>query len=366
MIANGISLFWEQSIPVDLNRPWDMRGALYFFRILENNRKYCLELQQSKQYKYLLESSDQFDLIVLDHFLQECITVLLSKMNKTTIQFSNWPLSDGYIASMNIPAMPSAVPKTGSLFSGNGMNFWERILNLLYQFFITATRTIQALSMKIYFNSDIFQIEARHLIYAGRSEMLTEPIRPINNRIKFFGSNDDNTKQFYQASLQVEIIEHKFKAINWAEIENNKFVLVTFGSISNIHDMPRQLLKILLEEFGKKPYLILWQSNTAQADVAGMSGIQIPRNVRILKWAPIKLLLVHPSLKFVVCHGGINTVNELVSLQVPFIGIPLQGDQNSNLQRLVDLRVIKLLSIREVWDGKLGETINDFENSFES
>jgi hypothetical protein len=29
--------------------------------------------------------------------------VAASKLNTTTIQFSNWPLADGYISSFNIP-----------------------------------------------------------------------------------------------------------------------------------------------------------------------------------------------------------------------------------------------------------------------
>uniref|UniRef100_A0A0N5CDF9 glucuronosyltransferase n=1 Tax=Strongyloides papillosus TaxID=174720 RepID=A0A0N5CDF9_STREA len=366
LISTGVSLFWELNIPFDLTRPWDLRGALYFIEILKNNRKYCMELKNSKQYKFLLESSSKFDLIVIDHFLQECITSLFSKMNITTIQFSNWPLADGYISSLNIPAMPSSVPKTGTLFSGIEMSFFERSVNFLFHLVIVITRILQSLSMFFDFDSNIFEIEARHLFYVSRGEMIIEPVRPINNRIKYFGGNYN--KSLFNHLKNTHHLQNTFLSDNllWDDLNNKKFILVTFGSISNIENMPIQLFKILLNVFGSRKYTVIWQTNTNNQNVSWLSNIKIPLNVILVKWLPLTSLLTHKNLKYVICHGGINTINELMYFKVPIVGIPLQGDQSSNLQRLVDLNVCKLTTIRQVWNGELKELLDNFENNYDS
>lgn len=67
-----------------------------------------------------------------------------SLLNATTIQFSNWPIADGYISSFNVPAPPSAFPKTGTTFSSLEMGkFWVRMRNSFFHGYIVVTRTIQ-------------------------------------------------------------------------------------------------------------------------------------------------------------------------------------------------------------------------------
>ncbi|ETN79936.1 hypothetical protein NECAME_09507 [Necator americanus] len=44
----------------------------------------------------------------------ECMGGLAFLLNASVVQYSNWPIADGYITSLNVPANPSAIPKTGS------------------------------------------------------------------------------------------------------------------------------------------------------------------------------------------------------------------------------------------------------------
>lgn len=127
--------------------------------------------------------SGNAEVVVLDHFLQvllnlapldikisvqECIGGLSHLLNASVIQFSNWPIADGYVTSLNIPANPSSVPKTGNIvhpnkiekstqgspFSGLGMSFFERVLNYLYHNIINLARIVQ-----VYILNSLF---ARH------------------------------------------------------------------------------------------------------------------------------------------------------------------------------------------------------------
>jgi glucuronosyltransferase len=111
--------------------------------------------------------------------------------------------------------------------------------------------------------------------------------------------------------------------------------------------MPEHLLEEFLHTFTAIPSIrFIWQTNSDPAELIGKR--KIPGNLIPLQWAPIKSLMAHPNLHFVILHGGINTVNELLFFGVPALGVPLQGDQLSNIQRLVELGVAEMATIREL------------------
>lgn len=180
------------NMPMDHSRPWDLRGSFIFLDILRMHFQYCEEFVQSEEFKAYLKTK-QTSLVVVDHFIQECMVAASSLLNSTSIMFSNWPIADGYITAINVPANPSVVPKTGTAFSSHGMNFFERIRNTHFHGVIVLARQIHALVINYFYakwghkNIDLDNIQAKHLLYAGRSEFLMEAIRPITNRIKHFG-----------------------------------------------------------------------------------------------------------------------------------------------------------------------------------
>ncbi|KIH45195.1 hypothetical protein ANCDUO_24768 [Ancylostoma duodenale] len=54
----------------------------------------------------------------------ECMGGLAYLLNTSVVQFSNWPIADGYITSLNVPANPSAIPKTGIHAFVLSLPFW--------------------------------------------------------------------------------------------------------------------------------------------------------------------------------------------------------------------------------------------------
>lgn len=168
------------NVPVDHSRPWDLRGSFLFLDILRMHFQHCGNFVRSNEFKSYLKTK-QTDLVVVDHFVQECIVAASSLLNSTSIMFSNWPIADGYIAAINVPANPSYVPKTGTSFSSShAMSFFERIQNTIFHGCIVMARLIHALFINHYYvkwgyeNIDLDNIQAMHLFYAGRSEFLFE------------------------------------------------------------------------------------------------------------------------------------------------------------------------------------------------
>ncbi|KAI6225778.1 Glucuronosyltransferase [Aphelenchoides besseyi] len=199
----GQPLIWETYVPVDWMRPWDLRGTILFYSILELHHRFCAEFVQSEIFKSYLKQKRP-DLVVIDHFLQECFMGAAAILNTTTVKYSNWPLADGYTSSINVPGNPATVPKTGTSFSSLGMDFGNRVRNTIFHGIIAIARHMQTIILKKAYaewghpNMDLDDAQALHLLYAGRAEFLVEPIRPISNRIKHFGCPKCKDKTHYE------------------------------------------------------------------------------------------------------------------------------------------------------------------------
>ncbi|KAK0426133.1 hypothetical protein QR680_009547 [Steinernema hermaphroditum] len=405
LIREGGTLLWSLNVPVDQDRLWDVRGSVLFFKLLRRNQRLCSKLLGSAEFQRFKERND-VDLVVVDHFIQECFTSLASLLNATTVQFSNWPIADGYVSALNLPAPPSSVPKTGTAFSSLGMSFFDRVRNTLFHSLIVFARSVQTAVINHFYSNhgfalDLYSVEASHLFYVGRSEFLAEPLRPLSNRIKHFGCASCKSPEEYLTSpprnpsaapakrervvegprlpngsivlcgervdlkdLAMAELRHTQMAIDFPEIEfgrldRSPFVLVSFGSVAQLENMPKALLLEFLQKFSELPYTVVWQTNSPAAKTP--KDVRIPANVVLVRWAPIKNLLAHRNLHFVICHGGVNTINELLLFGVPVLGVPLQGDQSSNLQRLVDFGMALLVDVKAIAAGGLRAKLQEME-----
>ncbi|GBP42196.1 UDP-glucuronosyltransferase 2B1 [Eumeta japonica] len=91
--------------------------------------------------------------------------------------------------------------------------------------------------------------------------------------------------------------------------------------------MPEKMKRELLDMFGKLKQTVLWKFEDVLPD--------LPSNVHIIKWAPQHSILAHPNCILFVTHGGLLSTTEAVHFGVPIIGIPVGGDQHSNVNRAV-------------------------------
>lgn len=61
-----------------------------------------------------------------------------------------------------------------------------------------------------------------------------------------------------------------------------------------------------------------------------------PDNVMISKWFPQSDILAHPNTKLFISHCGLGSVTEAKFHGVPILGMPVFGDQPSNLVNIVN------------------------------
>jgi len=100
-------------------------------------------------------------------------------------------------------------------------------------------------------------------------------------------------------------------------------VYLSFGSVINLTQLPKNELDILIRQLGKLKQKILfkWDSD---------NEIDFPPNIIVRKWFPQADILGHPNCVLFVTHGGIHSTEEAIYFGVPMLAISVFGDQLHN------------------------------------
>ncbi|KAM3962074.1 UDP-glucosyltransferase 2-like [Aphomia sociella] len=112
-------------------------------------------------------------------------------------------------------------------------------------------------------------------------------------------------------------------------LDDAKDGLIYFSMGSNLKskDLPDELKKGFLKLFSELKQMVLWKFEEVLPD--------LPKNVHIVQWAPQHGILAHPNCILFITHGGLLSTTETVHFGKPIIGIPVFGDQFTNIGRAV-------------------------------
>ncbi|KHJ99413.1 hypothetical protein OESDEN_00593 [Oesophagostomum dentatum] len=174
-----------------------------------------------------------------------------------------------------------------------------------------------------------------------REHRFCQPSESINRPDLYKGLNKSLVRERFQA------ISKNFPQLHWSSLVTEKFILVSFGSLAQAEYMPLHVAEKLLYAFSRSPFKVIWQTNSPLDSLEWAKKLRIPPNVILIRWTPLKEILAHPNLQYLICHGGINTINELLLFGVPVIGVYLQVG-HKNVQRVRLLLSVKLLQILSV------------------
>ncbi|XP_075984944.1 uncharacterized protein LOC142982368 [Anticarsia gemmatalis] len=102
-------------------------------------------------------------------------------------------------------------------------------------------------------------------------------------------------------------------------------IYFSMGSFWKSKGLPMELTRAILNVFGELKQTVIWKYEDELKD--------LPKNVKIVKWAPQQSILAHPNCKFFITHGGLLSSIEAVHFGVPIIGIPVLFDQFTNVKK---------------------------------
>lgn len=111
----------------------------------------------------------------------------------------------------------------------------------------------------------------------------------------------------------------------WMDDASDGVIFMSMGSNVKSAGFSEEKLNAFLKTFAKLKQRIVWKFENET-----LPGL--PKNIFISKWLPQDDLLAHPNLKLFITHGGLGSILEAKVHAVPIIGIPLFGDQVTNVQ----------------------------------
>ncbi|KAK5649594.1 hypothetical protein RI129_000623 [Pyrocoelia pectoralis] len=269
----------------------------------------------------LIKSNDKFDLVIIERLLNDAFHGFCAHFEAHCVISSSVPPSYTSNMQMGNFVPPSYMPDLHASLSSK-MNFFERAYNGLVYFIgiiLFHTHVIPTHNdiMHKYFPTvshhltDIFYNVSLTLFNSHVGVNTVIPLSP--NMIDIGGYHIKPT-----AALPKDLKEY---------LDNAKEGVIFFSMGSNLRsrDLTDTRREAILKAFAELSEKVLWKWE--DESLPNQSS-----NVRISKWVPQNDVLAHPNVKLFVTHGGLLSTLEAIYHGVPIVGIPVYGDQHSNMK----------------------------------
>jgi len=100
-------------------------------------------------------------------------------------------------------------------------------------------------------------------------------------------------------------------------------IYFSLGSVTKGNAMPLEMRDKMVKAFSKLPQKVLWKYEGTIEN--------LPKNVKLLSWAPQQDILAHKQTKLFISHGGGLSISESIYHNCPILGFPLSADQWGNM-----------------------------------
>ncbi|KAF5291130.1 hypothetical protein FQA39_LY14372 [Lamprigera yunnana] len=286
-------------------------------KFLETQLRWTESLLNDTNVQTLIKSKTTFDAVIIDqitnyahkglchYFKAVCIDINVSGATL---------FSDDQIGNTNNPAYTPnrLLPLT------TAMNFKERLFNSLFttQLYLNYHYTLIPSHNEVvqkYFpgSPQLYDIMYNTSLSLVNSHYITSACVPkIPTVVEIGGIHMD---------LPKELPKH---IKDYLDNSENGIIYFSMGSILKSKNMKKNTIDDVLKAFSKVKQNILWKFED--------ENLQVPSNVKIIKWAPQVDVLAHPNIRLFITHAGLLSITEAINFGVPIIGIPIFSDQHLN------------------------------------
>ncbi|XP_035703104.1 2-hydroxyacylsphingosine 1-beta-galactosyltransferase isoform X3 [Folsomia candida] len=318
--------------------------------------QFCRQMYANPDFVKLM-ARGQYDLIIVNGFIHECLFGSLHLMETPFIVFTS-TLPPSYVTEPTGNFMPfSIAPVTVTSFSDR-MTFTERLQNLGKtlggKFFVPWI-------MMPTFESVYYDQFGRHLprvseimrnasLIISNSHFSILPPRPVLPDFIEIGGIHCREGRELPHSLDRFISESE-----------NGVILLAFGSMIKWEEIQESFSDAMIAAIASLEQRIIWRLgkdlNTYPEHLA--RKLNTLKNVMFLKNVPQQDILAHSNVKLFISHGGMLSVMEAVYHAVPILAVPLGMDQKLNMRRITDFGSGIALSFKDVTNHTLTTAISE-------
>ncbi|MDU5334286.1 nucleotide disphospho-sugar-binding domain-containing protein [Enterococcus sp.] len=123
---------------------------------------------------------------------------------------------------------------------------------------------------------------------------------------------------------------------------------VSFGTIFG--DFAKDLYQKVFEAFGDSEYLVVMAAHQV-----GLDDLTVPENFIVQDYIPQNEVLKYADVA--ITHNGLNSMNDLILNEVPFVSLPMGSDQPALADRIVELKASIRLDYQHVDNAELNAAV---------
>ncbi|XP_033334725.2 UDP-glucosyltransferase 2 [Megalopta genalis] len=276
-----------------------------------------------------------YDLVVIEVFMAPCYLAFGRHLNVPIVSITTSAFSDWLEDVSGNPHNPAFVPSIFSSF-GQRMGFWDRLLNTVLSKYVAyelnSRMDWMSKHVKDHFGIDV---GARDLhkdigLFLVNSHHSLNGIRPNSNGVVEVGGLHV-TENGNPLSPEVE---------KWLDESTHGCIYFTFGSMIRIETFPEPTLRAIYTVFENiAPIRVLMKVAKKEDLLPGL-----PKNVMVQPWFPQVTVFKHKNIKAFITHGGLMGLQEAVYFGIPLVGVPIFGDQSTNLKNVAAKKLAVSLS----------------------
>lgn len=296
----------------------------------------------------LLNSDEKFDAVIVEIFAVDVILGFGQHFDCPIIGLNTF---DGVYWNDVFTGNQSPFSYVPMLYMGTAgeMTFKQRLINTLYSLIekfaynFYNLRTQRKLYEKVFPMASISfnEVHKNMSLLFSNSHVSSSPARPLlPNMIGINGIHIEPAKPLPESIK------------NFLDSSTEGAILFSMGSIVKSTDWSEQQREAFVKTFGKLKLKVIWKYENET--LAGNPG-----NVMIGSWIPQRDIMAHPNVKLFITHGGSLGTTEALSEGVPLLGIPLYGDQRTNINRAISNGYALALNFQNITEENLFEAIKD-------
>ena len=185
------------------------------------------------------------------------------------------------------------------------------------------------------------------LTISNDNPFLSDGPRPVMPKTLLAGMMNCKSKN------QLEPLPNELK--DWVEGAEHGVILVSFGSVLQLHHITEEKRQLLVSVFGRLKQRIIWKMKKPISNA--------PNNTLLYPWLPQQSLLAHDNVKLFITHGGAGSFQEAICHKTPIVGIPFVEDQFLNVDEATRKHIGVHVNFDTMTEESLANSINEVLNN---
>ncbi|XP_063822363.1 UDP-glucosyltransferase 2-like [Ostrinia nubilalis] len=306
-------------------------------KLAEMNLELCEKLLDAEVFKEFVNAEGNYDLILVEHFNSDCMLGLVHNYGVPSVGLMSCAIMQFTPSRVGSPDNPAYVPNM-VLPMTDTMSFLERFENALVLFgyelwYELAIRWKEQRVLEKKFG----RLPRLEEIGKNASVILVNTHHSLNG-VRELPPSVVEVGGIHLHNRTMQPLPRELK--QWIEEAQDGFIVFSFGSLIKGSTLPASCARAILKVFARLPQRVLWKWEA--------EGMELPENVRLMKWLPQYELLTHRNCVAFISHAGALSLTEAVSAGVPLLAIPILGDQFGNAAHAKRAGLAEVLPLREL------------------